>query len=277
MGEIIIRLAYGVMIVGAILCFIFSKNHQQDLRRAANDFALAFVKLSNFISPKPPKEGLRVRSLPDGGVQPLPLAEQPEALRRIVQRANEQDSVDLFAQADAAADKVSRRASANRTQRAQFQQPIDQLLLLAQTFLRGCEDLSTIDTEEKRAAFDSFLLEQPQHRMVLLKRITGDLADEYRSLNKKYAAEMEKIEADEAKARRQKGGGGQKAADAAQKPKPAKPAPQSKAAPDAPQTQAGSAAPAPDAAQGNTAPDAPASAPEPPKSSAEDWHGWGCG
>ncbi len=206
MGEIFIRLAYGIMIVGAILCFAFSKNHQRDLRRAANEFALAFVKLSNFVCPKPPREGLRVRALPGGGVEALPLAEQPEGIRRLAERANAPEAVELFAQADAAAALVSRRSSFNRTQRAQFQEPVDRLLLLAQTFLRGCENLGTVNTEQRRADFDSFLFEQPQHRMVLIKRITGDLADEYRSLNKRYAAEMERIEAEEQEARRRRPG-----------------------------------------------------------------------
>lgn len=204
MGALFIRFAYGVMIVGIILCFVFSRNHQRDLRRAANEFALAFVRLSNFISPRPPKERLRARIRRDGSIEALPLAEQPEGIRRLIERANAPEAVELFRQADAAADLVSRRSNFNRTQRAQFQDPVDKLLLLAQTFLQGCEDLGTINTEQRRADFDSFLFEQPQHRMVLIKRITGDLADEYRRLNKRYAAEMEEIEAAEQKARRRR-------------------------------------------------------------------------
>lgn len=274
MGELLIRLAYGIMIVGAILCFVFSKNHQRDLRKAANEFALAFVRLSNFVSPKPPSQKLKVRALPDGGVEALPLEEQPEPIRRLVGRAGEPTAVELFAQADAAADLVSRRSNFNRTQRAQFQQPIDQLLLLTQTFLRGCEDLRTINTEERLAAFESYLYEQPKHRMVLIKRITGDLADEYRSLNKRYAAEMERIEAEEAKARRRQAAKEEKAEQKAEQKAQEKPQEKSK------EQEAKGKAKGETAKEQKTDPAQPAgqSAPDQPaQSSAEDWHGWGCG
>ena len=202
MGEQIIHLAYGVMIAGIILCFLFSRNHQRDLRKAANEFAFTFVKLSNYISPKPPRAQLQVEALPDGKIRPLPVQQQPEAIRKIFERANAPESVELFAQLDAAAELVSKRASINRTHKAQFQAPVDQLLLMTHTFLVGCENLETIDTPEKKAAFDSFLMEQPQHRMLLIKRITGDMAEDYRTLNKRYASEMERIEAQERQTRK---------------------------------------------------------------------------
>lgn len=202
MGDTIIRFAYGIMIVGIILCFLFSRNHQRDLRKAANEFAFAFVRLSNLISPKPPKSGLMAEELPGGKVRALPAQEQSKAIQAILERANSPEAVELFAQLDAAADLVCKRANFNRTQKAQFMDPIDRLLLLTHTFLVGCEDLGNIDTAEKREAFDSFLLEQPAHRMVLIKRISGDKADEYRALNRRYAKEMEQIEAEEAKGRK---------------------------------------------------------------------------
>lgn len=266
MGELLIRLAYGIMIVGAILCFVFSRNHQRDLRKAANEFTLAFVRLSNFVSPKPPSQKLKVRTLPDGGIEALPLEEQPEPIRRMIQRAGEPTAVELFAQADAAADLVSRRANFNRTQRAQFQEPIDQLLLLTQTFLRGCEDLRTINTAERLAAFESYLYEQPKHRMVLIKRITGDLAGEYRKLNKRYAAEMERIEAEEARARRGQADKEKKAK--AEKPEKKGEEARQKAKEETALQQTDPAKPVPDE---QSAPEQPA------KSAAEDWHGWGCG
>lgn len=201
MGDIVIRLAYIIMIAGIVLCFVFSRNHQRDLRKAANEFAFAFVRLSNFISPKPPKSGLLFEDLPDGRVRVLPAQEQSKAIRAVLERANSPEAVQLFAQLDAAADLVCKRANLNRTQRSQFMEPIDRLLLLTHTFLVGCEDLGSIDTMEKKAAFDSFLMEQPAHRMVLIKRISGDKADEYRELNRRYAQEMEQIEAEEAKLR----------------------------------------------------------------------------
>lgn len=265
MGPILIRLAYGVMIVGIILCFVFSRNHEKDVRKAATQFAFAFAKLSNFISPKPPKEGLLVQELPGGGVSVLPLEEQPESIRRIVERANASQSVKLFAELDTAAASVSKQVSANRTHKAQFQAPIDQLLLLAQTFLRGCEDLSYVNSQERKAAFDSFLMEQPEHRMVLLKRISGESAEEYRKLNKRYASEMERIEAEELEAK-QKGGKKQRPAKQKQQAPEASPAAQDSLPPTGPESPA----------------QEPPQAEEPPKteepaSLKDEWRGWGCG
>lgn len=259
MGPILIRLAYGVMIVGIILCFVFSRNHEKDVRKAATQFAFAFAKLSNFISAKPPKEELLVRELPGGGVRALPLEEQPESIRRIVERANASQSVNLFAELDVAAALVSQRVGANRTHKAQFQAPIDQLLVLAQTFLRGCEDLSFVDSRERKAAFDSFLMEQPEHRMVLIKRISGESAEEYRKLNKRYAGEMERIEAQELEAK-QKGG---------KKQRPAKQ-----------EQQAPAASPAGEDSLPPAGAEAPAQEPpkaEEPADPKDEWRGWGCG
>lgn len=270
MAEIAIRLAYGIMIVGIILCFVFSKNHQRDLRKAANEFALAFVKLSNLVSPKPPREGLLFEELPGGKVRVLPAREQPKAIRSIMERANSPEAVELFARLDAAADLVCKRANFNRTQKAQFMVPIDQLLLLTQTFLVGCENVGSIDTAEKKAAFDSFLMEQPAHRMVLIKRITGDMADEYRKLNRRYAQEMEKIEAEELEARRSQGkkaGGKNRSKEekqAAPKPEIAKePVPEA-----VEQSGPEAAEPAAPAAEGAAA--------EKEEDLRDKWRGWGC-
>ena len=65
---------------------------------------------------------------------------------------------------------------------------------MTHTFLTGCENLASIDTESKLEEFNSFLNEQVPHRMTLLRLISGSLADEYRELNKVYAVEMEQIE-----------------------------------------------------------------------------------
>lgn len=263
MIDIAIRLAYAIMIVGIILCFVFSKNHQRDLRKAANEFAFAFVKLSNLVSPKPPKEGLLVEKLPGGKVRVLPAEEQPKAIQSILERANSQKAVELFAELDAAADLVCKRASMNRTQKAQFMEPIDQLLLLVHTFLVGCEDLGSIDTMEKKTAFDSFLMEQPVHRMVLIKRITGDKAGEYRELNRRYAKEMEQIEAEEAEARRK----GKKAVGkAAREEQAPPPAPREEKEPEH----------APEAAE-PSAPGADEEAAGEDVSIRDKWGGWGCG
>lgn len=201
-GEMLIRLFYGIMIVGMLFCFVFSKNHSKDIRKEANGFVFAFVKLSNYISSPPPHSGLQAESLGEGKVRVLPLEQQSEAIRVIVKRAGTDRAVQMFRELNDAAELVAKRAGFNRTHKVQFVEPLDQLLMLTHSFLVGCEDLSSIDTEEKLADFNSYLLEQPKHRMVMIKRISGDMAEEYRKLNKNYAAEMERIEAEENAARK---------------------------------------------------------------------------
>ena len=281
MGEMFIRLAYGVMIVGMILCFVFSRNHEKDLRKAADEFAIAFVKLSNHISPFPPKEELLTETLPDGRIRALPAEQQPEAIQAILKRANSGKSVRLFKQLRDASDLVTERASINRTHKAQFKEPIESLLLLTHTFLVGCENLSTIDTPEKKQAFESFLQEQPQHRMVLLKRITGELSDEYRKLNKVYAEEMERMEAEEQESRRKGKGKNKKNAE---KEKPAaekQPAREQKEQPAAPAAavQPEQAAQPVQAPAEQPAPEPAAAAQAEPadeESLRDKWRGWGC-
>ena len=75
---------------------------------------------------------------------------------------------------------------------------------MTHTFLTGCENLAVLDTESKLEEFNSFLNDQVQHRMTLLRLINGSLADEYRELNKVYAAEMEEIERNQMSFMRQK-------------------------------------------------------------------------
>jgi len=204
MGEIWIRVFYGIMIVGMVFCFLLAKRHGKDIRSEANAFAFAFVKLSNYVSPFPPKEGLRVKELEGGAVRPLPLEEQSESIQVICRRAGKQTAVDLFHEMESGVERVEKCVGINRTHRAQFLVPYENAFLMAHTFLVGCENPESIDTMEKKQAFDSFLLEQPKHRMMLLKRISGAKGDEFRKLNRNYAAQMEQMEAEELAARRGK-------------------------------------------------------------------------
>ena len=116
-----------------------------------------------------------------------------------------EESVKLFASMVEAADEVTRQAGINRTRKTQFVQPVEELLQLTHTFLVGCENPDTIDTEEKQRQFDSFLMDQVKHRMVLLRRIRGITAEEYRDLNRVYAKEMEAEEQKEQEERRTRG------------------------------------------------------------------------
>jgi len=188
------------------------------------------------------------------------MAQQSDAIRAIVKRTNSSRTAQLFSQLDDAAEKVAKAAGINRTHKVQFQEPVDQLLLMTHTFLVGCQDPDSIDTPEKRAAFDSYLLEQPKHRMVLLKRITGSLADEYRELNKVYAAEMERMEAEE-QAQRKKG-----------KAKPTKEKKESPAS-EKPIQEAPAEVPTQDVPAGEES----SAQPEEETDLREKWGGWGCG
>ena len=44
MGDVWIRVFYGIMIVGMVFCFLLAKRHGKDIRSEANAFAFAFVK-----------------------------------------------------------------------------------------------------------------------------------------------------------------------------------------------------------------------------------------
>ncbi|MEY8337794.1 hypothetical protein AALB16_07135 [Lachnospiraceae bacterium 62-35] len=189
-----IQLAYGCMIIGIIFCFVLAKQQKKDIRKECDGFALSFVKLSNFISPVPPREELAVEEMESGMIKALEEEQQPDEIRQMIRRANDEESVSLFAQMAETADKITKAAGINRTRKEQFADPINQILLITHTFLTGCENLSLIDTQEKKKAFDSFLKDQVEHRMTLLSRISGSLAEEYRSLNRNYEKEMKKIE-----------------------------------------------------------------------------------
>ena len=200
----VVHLAYAVMVFGVVMTFIFSRNKKKETRAAADAFAFPFAKLSNYISPTAPAARLAVEELGDGKVRALPLEQQPEPIRFIIKRANTQKSVDLFAELVAAEDEVAKQTRRSRFEKREFLLPINELLMMTHTFLVGCENLETVCTEERRQQFDSYLQDQVKHRMVLLKRIQGISGDEYRKLNKVYAAEMEKMEQEELEAKRNK-------------------------------------------------------------------------
>lgn len=198
----VIYLAYGVMIVGMMFCFVLSRRRKKDIRKECDGFVFPFVSLSNYVCPNTLAEELAVETTEEGAVRALPLERQPEAIRFVAKRANADKSVKLFAQMVSAADRVTKAAGVNRTQKLQFSEPINEILTMTHTFLEGCEDMRTIDSMEKKRAFDSFTREQVQHRMMLLKRISGAASDDYRKQNHNYAAEMEAIERAEDEARR---------------------------------------------------------------------------
>lgn len=195
-----VHLAYGLMVVGMMFYFVLDKDKKKNMRKLCDEFSIAFVKLSNFICPNTLRVGIAVEKLEDGIVRSLEIDKQPSKIQALILRANMEEPVQLFAEMVEAADKITKSAGINRTRKEQFSDPINIILNMTHTFLNGCENLETIDTWEKSKYFDSFIQEQVSHRMVLLKRISSEMADEYRKLNKNYESEMKTIEQAERKA-----------------------------------------------------------------------------
>ncbi len=200
-----VHVAYAVTVIGMAFCFVLSKQQKKDIRRECDGFAAAFAKLSNYICPNKldkEKDALAYRRLENGGIQVLPMEDQPETIRAIVKRANTGRSVKLFAELSAAADRVTKEAGFHRMKKYQYSDPINRILYMTHTFLVGCENPDTISTEDRKHDFDSFLYDQVQHRMELLRRISRDMEREYQDLNRLYADEMREQELREQKERR---------------------------------------------------------------------------
>ncbi len=197
-----VHVAYAVTVIGMMFCFVLSRRQKKDIRKECNAFAAAFTKLSNYICPNrldPERDRLAVEELEGGALRVLPEKEQPESIRGIMRRANAQRSVKLFAELSAAADRVTKEAGINRTKKYQFSDPINRLLYMTHTFLVGCENPATICTQERKEDFDSFLYNQVDHRMELLRRISREMEREFQDLNRAYAKEMEEREREEKK------------------------------------------------------------------------------
>ena len=79
-----IKIGYAVMVFAIIMCFIFSKRGEKEMRHMVDRFAQAFCKLSNYVLPggKAPAATLAARKK-DGVMQALPAAEQPEELQKL--------------------------------------------------------------------------------------------------------------------------------------------------------------------------------------------------
>ena len=82
-----IKIGYAVMVFAIIMCFIFSKRGEKEMRHMVDRFAQAFCKLSNYVLPggKAPAASLSTRKK-DGVMQALPAAEQPEELQKLMKR-----------------------------------------------------------------------------------------------------------------------------------------------------------------------------------------------
>ena len=196
--EIFIRIGYIVMIVAIVLCFYFSRKQQHGLREAVDRFAFAYVKISNPVSARPPAAELAVERGEGDAVRPLPLGEQPEAIRTVIERASGGKVVKLYDEMMDAMLEIENRCGRHRRMNSQFREPIAALFHKARTFLTASEHLENIRTAADKQAFDSFLRDQGDDRMVLLRRITGGAGEQFSALSKHYdlaareAAEREK-------------------------------------------------------------------------------------
>ena len=189
-----IHLAFAVMIIGVVFTFVLSKQEIKRLRTLTDAFAIPFVKLSNYIAPQKPVSVLVIEKPESGGIKPLPMEKQSKEMQGIFKRAGNNKAVKLFREMVEAEYALKKAAGKNRRKCYQFADPVARILYITHTFLTGCENLTIIDTESKLEEFNSFLNNQVEHRMTLLRLINGSLADEYRELNTVYAAEMEQIE-----------------------------------------------------------------------------------
>ena len=196
--EIFIRIGYIVMIAAIVLCFYFSRKQQHVLREAVDRFAFAYVKISNHVSARPPAAELAVERGEGDAVRPLPLGEQPEAIRAAIERASGGKVVKLYDEMMDAMLEIENRCGRHRRMNSQFREPIAALFHKARTFLTASEHLENIRTAADQQAFDSFLRDQGDDRMVLLRRITGGAGEQFSALSKHYdlaareAAEREK-------------------------------------------------------------------------------------
>jgi len=186
--ELYIRIGYAVIAAATVLCIVFSRRGEKELRFIVDRFAAAFLRLSNYASPEIPRRRLAVRRS-GGRVEPLPVRQQPEELRFILERGAAKQSEELFCELEAATAEIKWRCRRNRRLREQFCEPLETLCYIAYVFRKGALDLSSIDDTNKETAFNSFLEDQLKHRMALLRRISREFNGEFLSLNKRYDLE----------------------------------------------------------------------------------------
>ena len=98
-----IKIGYAVMVFAIIMCFIFSKRGEKEMRHMVDRFAQAFCKLSNYVLPggKAPAASLSTRKK-DGVMQALPAAEQPEELQKLMKRGTARHLAELYGQMEEA-------------------------------------------------------------------------------------------------------------------------------------------------------------------------------
>ena len=126
-----IKIGYAVMVFAIIMCFIFSKRGEKEMRHMVDRFAQAFCKLSNYVLPggKAPAASLSTRKK-DGVMQALPAAEQPEELQKLMKRGTARHLAELYGQMEEASAELVYRCRRHRRNRELFADPIRQICYL---------------------------------------------------------------------------------------------------------------------------------------------------
>ena len=157
----VIRIGYAVMIFAIIMCFIFSKRGEKEMRHMIDRFAQAFCKLSNYVLPggRAPKAVLVTRKK-EGVMQALPATEQPEELQKLMKRGTTRHLRELYGEMEEASAELCFRCRKNRRNRELFADPIREICYVTDVFLSGCEDAKTISDQNRINAFESFYTDQ---------------------------------------------------------------------------------------------------------------------
>lgn len=199
-----IHCAYAVMVVGMIFTFVASRKQGKNIRQAVDGFAISFAKLGNYMIPTPSQDTLLTEKTVDGKIQVLPIEQQPENVKTAFGRVKNNTPVRLYNEMLEACSEVEEIAGFSKTNKRQFLQPVSEYLETTHVFLNGCEDPSSIDTEEKVEKFNNYLINQAKYRYELTKRISASAGDSYRSVNKKYENEIVALEKAEHEKRRKR-------------------------------------------------------------------------
>ena len=179
------HIAYAVIFLGAGLCFFFSRKQKRQVRLAATRFALAFLDISNTLSPSPPADLPLVGDL-DGEPRLFPREKQPKSIRRIMARIAESRIEQAFHTLSEALEELETACGRNRRLHEQFAAPLRELFFTVHTFLVGCEHPEALCGREQLDRFARFLSEQTTYRRELRCRIAGEAADEFDSRNVHY-------------------------------------------------------------------------------------------
>ncbi|NMA93547.1 MAG: hypothetical protein GX975_02675 [Clostridiales bacterium] len=184
--SIVSKIGIAVMIVAGILSHVYSRKHQKQVRIATNEFALAFIKISNLVCPSSSGARLELSAEEEGQAAALPYDLQGKRMRNIIDRTKNKKIDKYYEEMQDAIFKLKSLTKRTRRFRKQFTTPIEEMFGICRTFLVGCENLDNIKGEQAIKDFESFLCEQEHHRKELFKRISAEAGEEFSELSKNY-------------------------------------------------------------------------------------------